>query len=172
VITEKGTEKGSNYLGPFLSDLPEPPLESQNEISNLELCTALLVLARNNLPQPWKQHHAIREPDPFSGGSPNKLRAFIFQYQIYFQACEEEFREDSEKIFFAISYLRGIALDYFEPFINEPDPYHPLDFLEDWTAFVQWLSNVFRSYLPENNSEDAIVAISFPHDRKVSNYFI
>jgi len=49
---KKGTEEGSNHLGPFLSDLPEPPLESQNEISNLELCTALLVLARNNLPQP------------------------------------------------------------------------------------------------------------------------
>ena len=28
------------------------------------------------------------------------------------------------------------ALDYFEPFINEPDPYQDFDFLKDWTAFV------------------------------------
>jgi len=42
-----------------------------------------------------------------------------------------EFREDSEKVYFAISYLRDIVLDYFEPFINEPNPYQEMDFLED-----------------------------------------
>ena len=62
--------------------------------------------------------------------------AFILQYQIYFQAYEEELSENIKKIFFAISYLRGAALDYFELFINEPDPYHNLNFLEDWSAFI------------------------------------
>jgi len=32
----------------------------------------------------------------------------MFQCQIYFRACEEEFSNDADKI---------------EPFINEPDPY-------------------------------------------------
>jgi len=114
---------------------PEPPLAepleslqtSQEEILNLKLRTALLALAKNNRPQPKKKHCAIREPDPFSGGSPDELRAFIFQCQIYFRASEEEFTEDEEKIFFAISYLRGIALEYFEPFISEPDPLHVMN---------------------------------------------
>ena len=75
-------------------------------------------------------------------------------------------------MFFAISYLRGVALDYFEPFINEPDPYQNLDFLEDWTAFVQKLSNIFGSYSPEDDDEDAIVAIPFPSDGKAVAYFI
>jgi len=78
----------------------------------------------------------IKEPDLFSEGGPEELRAFVFQYQIYFHACEKEFSDDIDKIFFAISYLWGITLDYFEPFINEPDPYHNLDFLENWPAFV------------------------------------
>jgi len=56
---------------------------------------------------------------------------FLFQCQIYFKASEGEFTEDSEKIFFAISYLKDIALDYFKPFITEPDPLYSLDFLED-----------------------------------------
>ena len=56
---------------------------------------------------------------------------------IYFRASEGEFTEDSEKIFFAIFYLRDIALDYFEPFITKPDLLHFLDFLKDWLAFVQ-----------------------------------
>ena len=36
-----------------------------------------------------------------------------------------------EKIFFAISYLKGITLDYFEPFINESDPLQDFNFLKD-----------------------------------------
>jgi len=77
-----------------------------------------------------------------------------------------------EKIFFAISYLRGITLDYFEPFINEPDSLQDFDFLEDWSAFVQKLSNVFGSYTPEDDNEDTIVAISFLPNGKAVIYFI
>jgi len=77
---------------------------------------ALLTLAQQIVPHSQKRHRGIREPDTFSGGSVNDLWAFIFQCQIYFHACEGEFKEDSEKIYFVISYLRGIALDYFKPF--------------------------------------------------------
>ena len=76
------------------------------------------------------------------------------------------------KIFFAISYLRGIALDYFEPFINELDPLQNFDFLEDWNVFVQKLSNIFGSYIPEDDDKDAIATISFPSDSKAMTYFI
>ena len=58
------------------------------------------------------------------------------------------------------------------PFINEPDPYQNFDFLKDWAAFVQKLSNVFSSYSPEDDNEDAIISISFPNDGKAVNYFI
>jgi len=63
-------------------------------------------------------------------------------------------------------------LDYFKLFINEPDLYQNFDFLKDWTVFIQKLSNVFGSYLPEDDDEDAIVSIPFPNDRRAVNYFI
>jgi len=63
-------------------------------------------------------------------------------------------------------------LDYFELFINKPDPYHNLDFLENWSIFVQKLSNIFGSYSPEDNDKNAIIFIPFPHNRKAINYFI
>ena len=75
-------------------------------------------------------------------------------------------------MFFVISYLRGMALDYFELFINELDPYQNPDFLEDWAAFMQKLSNIFGLYSPEDDDENAIVAIIFPNDGKAINYFI
>lgn len=76
------------------------------------------------------------------------------------------------KIFFAISYLRGIALDYFEPFINELDLLQDFDFLEDWNVFVQKLSNIFGFYIPEDDDKDAIATIPFPPNSKAMTYFI
>jgi len=105
----------------------------------------------------------VKEPDPFSGSSPNELHAFIFQYQIYFCACEVEFSEDTKKVFFAISYLREVVLDYFEPFINELDPYQGFDFLENWSAFVQKLSNVLGNSRPSIEKEDKTInPLTFP----------
>jgi len=46
------------------------------------------------------------------------------------------------------------------------------DFLEKWLAFVQKLSNLFGLYSPENNDEDAIMAIRFFSNSKAVNYFI
>jgi len=63
-------------------------------------------------------------------------------------------------------------LDYFEPFINELDLSHNLDFLEDWSAFIQKLSNIFSFYSSENDNEDVIVFISFPSKGKTVDYFI
>jgi len=59
------------------------------------------------------------------------LRAFIFQCQIYFWACKGEFKEDTEKIFFAISYFHRVALDYFELFISEKMLAQPYNFWEE-----------------------------------------
>ena len=63
-------------------------------------------------------------------------------------------------------------MDYFEPFINKLDLFHNLDFLEDWPAFIQKLSNIFSSYSPEDDNEDVIVFISFPSEGKAVDYFI
>ena len=38
--------------------------------------------------------------------------------------------------------------------------------------FVQKLSNLFGSYLLEDNDKDTIVTISFHNDGKAINYFI
>ena len=63
-------------------------------------------------------------------------------------------------------------MDYFEAFINKPDPLQDFDFLEGWLAFVQKLSNVFGSYTPEDDDKDAIITISFPLEGKAVTYFI
>jgi len=142
------------------------------DLSNLNLQTLLLALAQQSNPRQQRKHRGTHKPDTFSRGTADNLHIFIFQCQIYFRACNGEFKEDSEKIYFAISYLWDIVLDYFKPYINKPNPTQSLDFLEDWSAFVQKLSNIFGSYSPEDDDKDALVAIPFPNDEKAVNYFI
>jgi len=100
---------------PVTNSVPNTPLN----FGNLDIHALLTALAQQATPLVWKRTKGVKEPDLFSGRSPDELRAFIFQCQIYFRACEGEFKEDTEKIFFAILYLRGVALDYFEPFISK-----------------------------------------------------
>jgi len=170
---EREIDEVAPEIPPALSNLmPNTMHNPFPNTADLDLRTLLLALTNQANNPPKKRNKGIKEPDSFSGGNPDKLRAFIFQCQIYFHACEREFREDSEKIFFAISYLRGIALDYFKPFINETDLSQSFDFLEEWLVFVQKLSNLFGSYSPEDDGEDAIVAILFPVEGKAVNYFI
>jgi len=150
-------------LEPWTGHLDTLETQAQNphaEMTNLELQATLLTIAWQLGNCPPKKLWVIKEPDPFSRGGPDKLHAFIFQCQIYFRTCEGEFTDNADKVFFAISYLQGIVLDYFEPFINEPDLSHNLDFLEDWSAFVQKLSNIFSSYSPEDNDKDTITPAS------------
>jgi hypothetical protein len=62
------------------------------------------------------------EPELFTGKDPKKLKAFIFQCQLYFR--NPDFDSDSKKITFALSYLWEVAQKLFEPGIsrltNEP----------------------------------------------------
>jgi len=153
---------------PNLSLNQGPPIDWEN----LDLCSLVMVLTQQPKLHHQRKHRGICKLDTFSREMADNLRVFIFQYQIYFRACEDKFVADSKKIYFAISYLRGIALDYFKPYINEPNLLQSLDFLEDWSAFIQKMSNIFESYSLEDNNEDAIIAIPFPADEKTVNYFI
>jgi hypothetical protein len=53
----------------------------------------------------------LSEPEPFTGKDPKKLKAFIFQCQLYFQ--NSDFDSDSKKVTFALSYLRDVAQEWF-----------------------------------------------------------
>ena len=111
-------------------DQPSDDSSSEPELSTKNLAQAIIALSKGNK-APSKTSFKPREPDAFDGSSPQKLRTFIFQCQVYFNARRNEFSEDTDRVYFAISYLTGAALDYFEPFINEPDPENTYDFFSD-----------------------------------------
>jgi len=57
-------------------------------------------------------------PDNFSSTEPDKLNNFLFQCQLYFHANPVQFNMDIVKINFAITYITGVAQDWFEVSLN------------------------------------------------------
>jgi hypothetical protein len=58
----------------------------------------------------------LYEPELFTRRDPKKLKAFIFQCQLYFR--NSDFDSDSKKVTFALYYLRDVAYEWFEPGIS------------------------------------------------------
>ena len=77
-----------------------------------------------------------KEPDVFDGSDPRKLNNFILLCNLYFKN-NTNYSDDEPKVTFALSHLRGTALEYFEPTILDPDE-NP-EWLDDWSAFAQTL---------------------------------
>ena len=60
-------------------------------------------------------HTKVCEPDTFDSTDPKKLRTFFVQCKLNFQDRPKAFWTDRAKVTFAQSYLKGMALKWFEP---------------------------------------------------------
>ena len=59
----------------------------------------------------------VKEPDSFDGSNPHKLCEFLVACNLVFSDHPDSFRRDKKKVRYTISYLKGAALNWFEPVI-------------------------------------------------------
>jgi len=78
-------------------------------------------------------------PDTFDGSDPYKLNHFLFQCQLYFYANTSQFPTNKEKINFAMTYLSGVAQDWFEVTLQQKDLSYAQPWLSTWQLFVDEL---------------------------------
>jgi hypothetical protein len=71
-----------------------------------------LVLAIKKLGKMKSDTGKLHKPEPFTRKDPKKLKAFIFQCQLYFRNLD--FDSDSKKVTFALSYLQDVAQEWFD----------------------------------------------------------
>ena len=62
----------------------------------------------------------VREPDTFDGTNPRKLRDFLVSCNLHFRDRSDVFTSDEKRILFIVSYLKGLALSWFESGLNDP----------------------------------------------------
>ena len=134
VLTDgQRTLTGTPACNPNPSTTVPPP----GTTSTLDLASALALLAQsmaksNSVPistapsSGWK----VREHDQFDGSNLRKLQLFLFQCQLNFRDRPAAFATESAKVNYTVSFLRGMALDYFEPGLSaEHEPMWLSDFL-------------------------------------------
>ena len=70
-----------------------------------------------------------KEPDTFDGSEPHKLTSFLLLCNLYFYN-NLSYANDDAKVTFALTYLHGTALDFFELALSK---------LDNWCAFIHIL---------------------------------
>jgi Ty3 transposon capsid-like protein len=108
-----------------------------------------------------------KEPDTFDGSDPRKLNNFILQCNLYFRS-NPAYDDDVNKVTFALSYLRGTALEYFEPSILDSDEIP--DWMDNWSAFVRTLRTQFGPIDPTADAEDGIDNLKMQDNQRILKY--
>ena len=86
----------------------------------------------------------VWDPDLFNGSNPKKLRGFLLECKLNFWAQPKAFQSDNAKVNYAMSFLKGMALNYFELFLDDPDN-EPV-WLKDYKLFIEELLINFGPY--------------------------
>ena len=102
------------------------------------------------------------EPELFSGKDLRKLKAFIFQCQLCFQSSSDF--DDFKKVTFALSYLRDVAQEWFEPGIsrltNEPP------------VWLDELRSNFGPFDKTGNAKHELTNLCIKNNQHVTDYLV
>jgi hypothetical protein len=137
-----------------------------NEGPNLAEVLTLLTRELRSGSSSAKQAKA-KEPDTFDGSDPKKLNNFILLCNLYFRT-NRSYGEDSTKVTFALSYLRGMALEYFEPTLLETGA--TPDWMDNWSSFVSVLRTQFGPVDPSADAADSIDNLKMQDNQHIVKY--
>ena len=127
------------------------------------------------------QRTKVRALDQFDGSDSRKLRTFLVQCELNFQNRPRAFCFDRAKVTFAQSYLKGMALGWFEPDLLQADnsdlssdpssdpssdspKLHPL-WMENYQEFVLELQTNFGPYDPVGDAEHQLCHLSLKDEQ-------
>src|SRR6202043_1217256 len=110
----------------------------------------------------------VREPEPFDGSDACKLRSFLVQCKLDFRDCLKNFPQDSDRVNFAVSFLKGMALEWFELAILGESAEE--DWLEDWDLFLWELKKNFGPFDPTGDAEVEIDHLRMKDLHRVTKY--
>ena len=138
-------------------------LDAPNLAVAIQLMTDILL--NRDTPAPAKKAKA-KEPDTFDRSDSHKLSNLC---NLYF-CSSNAYDNDSTKVNFALSYLRGTALDYFEPTLTES--VEAPDWLEDWPEFIHILKLQFGPINPTGDTASGIGHLKMQDNQQIIKYDI
>src|SRR5882724_36673 len=156
------THLGSARLDPTDDDTPVCNSHEAKATVFAEAIGKVLRMNNSSKPKLW-------EPDPFDGSDSRKLCTFILQFKLNFQDCKDLFEDDTDKVNYVLSFLKGTALDCFESAVL--DPVEPA-WLLDFNLFLEELKANFRTYDPVSKAEAELEGLRMHESHQATKYFI
>ena len=110
-----------------------------------------------------------RDPDPYDGTDPSKLRAFLSQCRLTFRSRPNDFSNDQIKITYAVSWLKGTALRWYEPNLSLPDRNLP-NYARRWDDFEDALKATFGEPDPVTSATTKLDNLSMKDTHHITRY--
>src|SRR5258708_24495420 len=114
----------------------------------------------------------IRTLDAFDVSNPDDLQPFLLQCQLTFNLSPQHYASDSSKAFFAISYLKKSALEWFEIGVMEINPRLALSWHSNWPDFITEIHTHFGPSNLTGMAEIELCHLSMQPDSRISEYLV
>ena len=108
----------------------------------------------------------------FDGSNPEDLQAFLLQCQITFNSYPQQYSMDATKVFFAISYLKKMALEWFEQGVLEDNPSLTLAWCYSWMEFTKELRTHFRLANPVGSAKIELQHLTMASNARLPEYLV
>jgi hypothetical protein len=148
-------------------------LNAQDRIF-MRLSEAINNLARNNQRTSSSDDSKVKvcEPDTFDGSEPRKLHAFFVQCELNFQSKPKTFRSDRAKVNFTQSYLKGMALKWFEPDLLSDGLSSRPDWMGNYSKFMLELQTNFGPHDPSGDAEMQLEQLNMHEGQHINMYVV
>ena len=115
----------------------------------------------------------VHKPDTFDGTDLRKLHAFLMLCELNFQNRPKAFATDRAKVTYAQSYLRGMALEWFEPdLLNVSNPNTYPIWMDHYHQFISKLKSNFSPHDPVGDTEHQLDNLSMKEGQKINKYVV
>jgi len=114
----------------------------------------------------------VHEPDTLDGSEPRKLCAFFVQCELNFQSKPKTFHSDRAKVNFAQSYLKGMALEWFEPDLLSGRLSSRPGWVDDYSEFMLELQTNFGPHDPSGDAEMQLEQLNMREGQCINKYVV
>ena len=111
----------------------------------------------------------VREPNPFDSSDTQKLQPFLTQCFLNFQDHPDTFTDDSVKVIYTLSYLKGTGLDWFEPSLTSRNN---IPWLSNYSKFVSELCSYFGPFDPEGEAKAELKNVHMHDNQRITKYLV